>query len=257
VEVFAAGGWHLAGSVLRLDLALAHLALRRVDSTEMPKPSVLPANSRRTLALSVALIDPRALADDQRDAIASAMTRGRARAAALAKDPSAFESVAADAGLSEWRTSAARWTLGTGADRGIADIFTLLELFRLGGGEPAAAWGAASVPIDGCLCLRFPEPAAWEDFAGRPSTGQMATQLADVTLRTAEALAARRLPAPLARDVVSFAMQDVLDRARPAYFDDWLAVTSAVRALTETQFDDYVAALTVAGPLVPVGGGVR
>ena len=256
-EVFAAGGWHLAGSVLRLDLALPHLALRRVDSTEMPKPSVLPASTRRTFALSVALIDPRALADEQRDAIAAAIARGRARAAALTTDPPSFESAATEAGLSEWRTNAARWTLDAGADRGFAGTFTLLELFRLGGGRPSAAWGAASVPIDGCLCLRVPEPAAWEDFAGRPSTGQMAAQLADVMFRTAEALAARQLPAPLARDVVSFAMQDVLDRARPAYFDDWLAVTTAVRALTEIQFDDYIAALTVAGPLVPVPRGVR
>src|SRR5262249_10507202 len=29
-EVFGAGGWHLVGSLLRLDVALAHLALRRI-----------------------------------------------------------------------------------------------------------------------------------------------------------------------------------------------------------------------------------
>jgi hypothetical protein len=105
--------------------------------------------------------------------------------------------------------------------------------------------------------LRFPERTAWEDFAGRPSTGQMATQLADVMLRTADALGARRLPALLARDVAAFAMQDVLDRARPAYFDDFLPVAYAVRDLKDGQFDDYVAALTVAGPLVPTPKGVR
>ena len=76
-------------------------------------------------------------------------------------------------------------------------------------------------------------------------------------LRTADALAARRLPALLARDVAAFAMQDVLDRARPAYFDDWLPVAYAARDLSESQFDDYVAALTVEGPLVPLPRGVR
>jgi hypothetical protein len=256
-EVFAPGGWHLAGSVLRLDLALAHLALRRLDSTEMPAPSVLPANSRRTLALSVALIDPRALADEERDAIAQSLSRGRARVAALTKDPAGFETAAAEAGLSEWRTNAARWTLNAGAGSGIAATFTVLDIFRLGGGRASDAWGTAAGPIDGCLCLRFPDRAAWEHFAGRPSTGQMATQLADVLLRTAEALAARRLPARLARNVVAFAMQEVLDRARPGYFDDWLPIADAVRELEERQFDDYVAALTVAGPLVPLPRGVR
>jgi hypothetical protein len=256
-EVFAPQGWHLAGSVLRLDLALAPLALRRLDSTEMPMPSALPASSRRTLALSVALIDPRALADGERDAIAAALARGRARAVALIEDPSGFDRAAADAGLSEWRANAARWTLGAGSSRAVASVFTLLELFRLGGGQPSAAWGAAAVPVDGCLCLRFPEPAAWEDFAGRPASGQMAAQLADVMLRTADALAARRLPAVLARDVVALAMQDAIDRARTAYLDDWLPVAYAVRDLTESQFDDYVAALTVDGPLVPIARGIR
>lgn len=256
-EVFAPGGWHLAGSVLRLDLALAHLALRRVDATEMPRPSVLPANSRRTFALSVALIDPRALGDDDRDAIAAALANGRARAAALAKDPSAFESAAGAAGLGEWRRNSVRWAFASGSATVAASGFTVLELYRLGGGRGVPAWGTAAVPIDGCWCLRFPEPLAAEDVAGRPFTGQMATLLADVMLRAAEALAARRLPAVLTRDVVAFAMQDVLDRARPAYFDDWLAVTDAARGLTETQFDDYVAALTVAGPLVPLPKGIR
>ena len=256
-EVFAPGGWHLAGSVLRLDLALAPLALRRLNPTEMPGPSALPSNSRRTLALTVALIDPRALADEERDAIAAALSRGRARAAALAKDPSGFDSAAADAGLSEWRTNAARWVLSAGPAPAVADAFTLLELFRLGGGRGSAAWGTAAAPVDGCLCLQFPERIAWEEFAGRPTTGQMATQLADVMLRTADALAARRLPALLARDILAFAMQDVLDGARPAYFDDWLPVAYAVRDLTEGQFDDYVAALTVAGPLVPLPRSIR
>ena len=256
-EVFAADGWHLAGSLLRLDLALAPLSLRRLDATEMPTPSELPANSRRTLALSVALIDARALADEDRDAIAAALARGRARAATVSKDPSGLEAAAADAGLSEGRTNAARWSLSQPVAPSAAAGFTTLELFRLGGGAARAAWGTASLPIDGCLCLHFPEPAAWEEFAGRPSTGQMAAQLGDIVLRTAEALAARRLPAVLARGVVAFATQDVLDRARPAYFDDWLPVAYAVRDLTDSQFDDYIAALTVAGPLVPVAKGVR
>ena len=47
--------WHLAGSLLRLDVALAHLALRRLDPTEMPARVRLSTSDRRTLATSVAL----------------------------------------------------------------------------------------------------------------------------------------------------------------------------------------------------------
>ena len=256
-EVFAPRGWHLAGSVLRLDLALPHLMLRRLNSTEIPPPSMMPVNSRRTIALSVALIDPRALTDDTRDAIAAALSRGRARAAALTRDPSGLESAVADAGMSEWRANAARWALDAGAASAAAETFTPLERFRLGGGQASAAWGTAAIPIDGCFCLRFPEAIAWEDVTGRPGTGQMATQFADIMLITADALSKRRLPAILARDVIAFAVQEAIDRARPAYLDDWLPIAYAARGLTDSQFDDYVAALTVAGPLVPQSRGER
>jgi hypothetical protein len=71
-------------------------------------------------------------------------------------------------------------------------------------------------------------------------------------LRTADILSRRKLPAFLARDVAAYATQDVLDRARAAYLDDWLSVAFAARDLPEERFDDYVAALTVTGPLTPV-----
>jgi hypothetical protein len=222
----------------------------------MPTPSVLGMTDRRTLALSVALTDPRSLTNEDRDAIAAALARGRARVVRLAADPAGLDAAADAAGLSEWRRTAMRWTVATTPARAI-EGFTLLEMFRLGGGDGPASWGAAAAPLDGCLCLRFPAAVAWEEFTGRASTGQMATQLADVMLRTADALAARRLPALLGRHIAALAMQDVIDRARPAYFDDWLPVAFAARDLRDDQFDDYIATLTVAGPLVPVGKGSR
>ena len=250
-EVFGAGGWHLVGSLLRLDVALAHLSLRRLDATEMPLPSRLGTRDRRTLAISVALIDPLALTDESQQAVAAALARGRERAAGLAADVSRLDAVAADAGLSAWRLNAARWALAHEPSRA-ASLFTTLELFRLGGGSAGDTWGAATVPLDGCLCLRMPPArSAWEDLSGRASTGQLATELADVMLRSAEALSERRLPAILLRGVAAFAMQDVIDRARPSYFDDWLPIAFAARDLDAARFDDYIAALAAAGPLVP------
>jgi hypothetical protein len=251
-EVFGAGGWHLVGSLLRLDVALAHLALRRLDATEMPAPSLLSTTDRRTLAVTVALIDPRAVTDADRDAVASALARGRERIAGLT-DPGRLAAIAAEAGISEWRQNAIRWLLANDPAR-VPAAFTLLETLRLGGTLRSQAWGAVSLPVDGCLCLRVREKGAWEELTGRASTGQLGTELADVMLRSADALAARKLPVLLVRDVAAFAMQDVIDRARPAYFDDWLPVAYAARDLGDDRFDDYVAALTAAGPLVPVTG---
>jgi hypothetical protein len=71
-------------------------------------------------------------------------------------------------------------------------------------------------------------------------------------LRTSEALAARHLPAALMRGVAAFSMQDAMDNARMAFADDWLSLAFAARDLKDDRFDDYVAALTASGPLVPV-----
>ena len=251
-ELFAADGWSLAGSLLRLDVALAPLALRRLDTTEMPSASHLSASDRRTLATTIALIDPQKLTDADRDAIAASLARGRGRIAQLAAAPEGLERIGRDAGLSGWRQNAIAWLLANDPSR-VPGSFTLLEQARLGGGPGADSWGASTLSLDGCLCLRQPAVAPWEDFTGRASSGQLATQLPDVMLRTAEVLSERKLPALLARDVAAYAMQDASDRARTAYFDDWLSLALAVRDLPDDRFVDYVAALTVSGPLTPRG----
>jgi hypothetical protein len=251
-EVFGSGDWHLSGSILRLDVALAHLGLQRLDITEIPAGSQMSTKDRQTLAISVALIDPLAVTDAQRDEVAAAIRRGRERVAALAREPERFDAIARDAALSEWRQTAVRWLIANDNGR-VGAAFTILELFRLGrtAEEPVpAGWGAASSAQDGCLCLRMPSHDAWEEYIGRASTGQLATQLADVMLRGAELLAARGLPARLIRAVTAFAMQQVIDTAAPAYFDDWLSVAFAARDLSDDRFDDIVAALTASGPLV-------
>ena len=250
-EEFGAGGWRLTGSLLRLDLALAHLALRRIDATEMPGDSAISTVDRRTLAQSVVLMDPRAVTDEARDAAAAALARGRARVVALATQPQALDAIATEAALSEWRVAGVRWLLANDAAR-LPGAFTLLELFRLGGGPPLPGWGGTASALGGCYCLRMPDLVPWEEYGGRPSSGQLAAQLADVMLSTAEALAARRLPAILMRDVAAFAMQDTIDSGRLAYFDDWLSLAFAARDIKEERFDDFIAALTAAGPLVPV-----
>ena len=127
-------------------------------------------------------------------------------------------------------------------------------------GEPDAAtierldrWGPSIIPLTGQLATRLPRSRAWEDFAGRLGTGVFATQVADVHLRTASFLASQQLPAALYRGAMAAAVQELIDRAPVRQFDDWSALVMYVRTLPSGRYEDYVAALTVDGPLRMVG----
>jgi hypothetical protein len=258
VEAFGqAGGWRVQGSLLGLDAGLRRLAVRRLDSGQLPAGPKLPILERNTAVLTAALMNPHALTDGARDRVAAALARGRRRVAALRTDPALALDVARDAGLSEWRREAVRWALVHAPDE--ADrAFSLVELFWLGADSGNLdAFGAAPLALTGCLCLEMPPPFAWENLTGRPAAGLLATLGVDVTLRLTEALAERKLPAALLPGVLAYAMLDVVDEADPAYFDDWPAFGRAAAAIDGGRIDDYIAALTANGPLIPASRGTQ
>jgi hypothetical protein len=246
--------WRVRGSLLGLEAALPRLVLRRIDRTAMPGEPTLGSQDRQTLMLTAALSNPFDLTDQSRDAIAAAIAQGRARVAALAADPLQLDAIAAEAGLSEWRTQALAWSLAERRD--VLRAFSLVELFWLGasgGNIPVGAdgWGAAALRLSGCLCLQLPGPSPWEDLAGY-STEVLATRGADVPLKIAETLAALKLPATLGPALAGFVTQDVIDHASLAYPDDWEAFSRAVLEIPLQRMSDYVAALTVSGPLIEI-----
>jgi hypothetical protein len=250
-----AQGWRLRGSLLGLEVPMARFALRRLDVTTMPPAPKLTAPERQTAALTLALLRSNAIGDEARDEIANAIKRGQARFDALTTSRDELEALARDAGLSEWRREALGWAL-THDRENIDAHLSLLELMWLGAPRNAErldldAWGAASTPLTGCLCLEMPAPRDWETLGGRPSVGVLATRGADVTVLIARELAERRLPAALLPGIVAFAMQDVLDQTQPAYFDDWSEFGRATRLIPEDRITDYIAALTAGGPLLP------
>ena len=51
-------GWRVSGSLLGLDVALARLSLRRLDSMVMPPEPRMVSSERQTAALTVALAEP-------------------------------------------------------------------------------------------------------------------------------------------------------------------------------------------------------
>jgi hypothetical protein len=238
----AKGGWRIRGSLLGLDFAVARLALRRLDPRGMGSEPELSASDRQT----VALMNPVAATDNARDEIAAALARGRARASALTADPAHLDQVARAAGLSEWRRQALGWTVEHDPGAAVSQ-FSLLELLWLGGPRPSAiqsldAWGAAALPLTGCLCLKMP---GTESFPLRS-----ATQVVNLSLQIADALASLRLPAALAPAIVSFAAQDARDRAQPEYAD-WREFGQPARMPSRDRLMSYIGALTANGPLLP------
>jgi hypothetical protein len=248
-------GWKVTGSLLGLDLALARLSLRRLDSTVMPPEPQMVSAERQFVATSVALMNPTALTDATRDEIAAALARGRARLEGLDGTAAELEEVAKDAGLSPWRRESLRWTIAhDNANR--STQLSVLELMWLGRPRVTAAialdaWGATTLPLNGCACLAMPRAAAWERLAGRPAQGLLASRGADVQIVVADALASLGLPSPIAPGVVAYAAQEVIDQARPAHFDDWSGFSRAASALTRDNIVDYIAAQAAGGALLP------
>jgi hypothetical protein len=249
-EVSPGVPWHVSGSVLGLDIALATLSLRRVATDHMLEAPKLTSNARDTFASSVSLMDPLAMSDSQRDAIAMAIHRGTARLATA--DAEALERIAADLSLDAARQRAMRWALAHGTPE-LQSMLSMTELLALGGGNVAELqpWGMSVVSVNGCFCTRLLPAGVWPTLSGRPQLGLTAAVLPDVNLRVAIVLKELDLPAALAKVVLAAAMQDFIDEVRPTDDSDWLSLSRAARTISRVRVEDYVAAATATGPLMP------
>jgi hypothetical protein len=253
--------WHVNGSLLGLDLALAPLALRRLNFDHLMHAPKLTSNERDTFAVSVAVLDPYALRDADRDAISDAVARGAVRVLELMTNPSGLDAIVDELSIDAARRRALKWTLANDNGR-FPSMFTLSEQLFLGGGAALSAqgpstvdlnaWGMSALGTAGCLCTRMTPPGRWWALAGRPQLGIVATAMPDLTLHVAARLKELRVPAPLARVVLSAAMQDFLDEVQPTDDSDWLTLSRESRVATREQIEDYLAAATADGPLVPI-----
>jgi hypothetical protein len=246
--------WHVSGSILGLDVALAPLALRRVTTDRIIDAPKLTSNLRDAFSVSVAIMNPFSLSDEDRDSIAAAIEAGRRRVASLA-DPQELTAIGDELTMEGARRRAIAWTFVHERPK-VESMLSLTELLVLGGGKPAALhpWGMSMIATAGCLCSRMTLPGGWAVLSGRPQLGVIASGLADVNLQIAVILKALDLPAPLARVALSAAMQDFIDEVRPTDEADWITMTRAARTMTMDQVADYLAAATAAGPLVPDDG---
>jgi hypothetical protein len=248
--------WHVNGSLVALDLALAPLALRRLNFDHLMHAPRLTSNERDTFAMSVALMNPYAMRDADRDAIADAIALGASRLAAAMKDPAAFDAVVDTIAIDAGRRRALQWTLAHEADR-FPTMFTLSEQLFLGepvltDGADLHAWGMAALGTAGCLCTRMTPAGRWWVLTGRPQLGIVATAMPDLNLHVARRLKELQVPAALTRVVISAAMQDFLDEVQPIDDGDWLTLARASSVATREEVEDYLASATADGPLVPI-----
>jgi hypothetical protein len=247
------GPWHLRGAALGLDLAIPSLALRRTHMAPPARPPAIDSGEHDTFAASVVLMNPLALRNDDLRAIADAIARGRSRIAALTSGGD-VNAVAREISMDGWRLRALRWNIEH-APRSVGSLFSMTDLLYLGGGGrlDLDAWGMSARNVTGCLCTRLAPPGLWTALIGRLQAGLMVAAVADVNLRVAVALHEMQLPARLARSILAIAFQDFVDGIRVVHIDDWLGRVQTAQSLTRERIEDYVAAVTVDGPLIPVG----
>lgn len=246
--------WHLEGSILGLDVALARLALRRIADNEMPVAPTINLNDQLTLARTVMTLNPHALADRDRDQIVASIARGRARLAAAGSNLDALTRLASEAQLSPAVRQTLPWLMARAPDTARA-LFSLKDLFWLGKPEldraALDAWGIYAEGLDNRLRTAMPTPVPWENLAGRADGGLLATQAPDLILRMAEETAGIKLPAQLIPSLLTFAALDYWHDVESRFPDDLPAMARQALALSSSRVEDYVAALAGAGPLRP------
>ncbi len=255
----ASGGWKVVGSLLGLDLGLSRLSLKRIATDSLAVPPTVSENDRDAIAESAVLLNPFDLTDEGKIAIAEALKRGADRVNSLASNRSDLQEIVRLARVGEWRREALAWSLEREPAR-VPEYFSALDLFRVGTTDPATApsldpWGGSQYSFEGCLGLRFPSSVTWENYTGMTGRILVLSRANDLVLRVAHTLAELGLPARLARAMMAYATQDVIDLMRPPTSDDWATLVASVRRITRARMEDYVAALTMGGPLIPAARG--
>jgi hypothetical protein len=89
-----------------------------------------------------------------------------------------------------------------------------------------------------------------EQLRGR-RLGIQALRPHDIVLRLAELVTSLELDIALVPAMLPMALQDWLDRSRPAWSDDWEAYTLWPHALTPERVEEYLLHLVSAGVFSP------
>ena len=247
--------WRVLGSLLGLDVVLADFSLVSLSSRPPSRRPSLSEIDRRVFIDTIALVEPKSLLDSDRDRIAAAIRRGRARLT-TARSPDDGSAIADAVALSPLRRTLLSWTIAYDSTR-VGAFLSPGELFRLGTGETTFsslnAWGVVAASRAGCLCLEVATGRPAEILAGRWNTGMSASVFPDLNLRLAELLSDLQMPATLLGPILTSATLDFVNSVASRDQDDRRGLAEFVQSLTLTRVEQYLALLTSDGPLVPLG----
>jgi hypothetical protein len=243
--------WHLSGSLLGLDVALAPVAMRRLSLRPLPASPLLNTGDRTALVATAAVLNPHGFTDQGQRDLEMAVSRALAAVNAL-EDGAGARRIAGQARLSTLRTAVFEWRVASDRQR-LAEFFTMTELVRIGmAGQPVPEtlrdWGNYEVALTGRMTAGTLPELAVERYAGR-SRRLLASAVPDLQLALVLRLAEMELPAALVPALMASASFDVVNTAPSRHTDDWLAVVSRVREIDALAVERYLGLLTTGGPL--------
>lgn len=238
--------WHLRGSLLGLDQALAPIALREtVDATAASTSRLGAVDSVGMLRGSLGF--SAATAAWTPDLMAQAAQSASRAAAFVPKLPS-------DGSLRwEWRYSALEWTAVHEPQLRPA-LLPLSEAAALTATdeewEALDRLGGDLLPLTGSWRPRLPPRMPPEFWVGREPAGMLPVWTAELKFRLAAAMHDLRLPSELAAVLAGRLALALAAEVAPADPFDWIIVQRRVLTLSPDAVADLVAGLTADGTLL-------
>jgi hypothetical protein len=241
--------WHMAGSLLSLDIPLSGWYLRPNGDAPMGTP-MLEEPDVDSMALVAVLGTPQEI-ERLADTI-DAIENGR-RQVAASSDAASVAALLASRGIDPWRRRALEADASSPSD--IALRLTPSEAWRIGLAAPVGL--VPGLALDGCPCL-VETPFATAIAEGRPSNGMVGALGAGLSLRIATFLKTRGLPLALFRPLAGGVAFDVIHSANGIRTDDLLALDAAAARITDARLEEHVLALIADGTLAtPAADVVR
>ena len=245
--------WHVSGSALGLDVALAPVAMRRLSLRPLGASPMVNTGDRSVLVTTAVVIDPRVFTAEALETVRRLESRARSRLDSVA-DADGARRAAALAGVSTLRTTLAGWLAAN--DRPSLDrFFSATERVRIGlegarAPEGLGGWGNYEFALTGRVAAGALPDLPYERYAGRPRR-MLAYAAPDLQITLALRLADLGFPPSLVPMLMASASLDLVNTAPARHADDWQAIVAQVQAIDQAAVERYLGLLTTAGPLRP------